>query len=285
METILSLQSWVAYGHVGNAAALFPMQRMGAEIVAVNTVQFSNHTGYGSWTGQALDGTAVQALVNGIAARGVLPRIDAVLSGYLGNPAVADAVLDAVARVRLANPAALYCCDPVIGDTQPGIYVQPGVLVALRDRAVPAADILTPNQFEVAALTGLPVTTLDDAIAAAAALRHRMRPGGTVLVTSLQVAETEPGTNGMLVVDQTGASRVITPHLPVEVNGAGDVTAALFLLHLLRTRNAPGAMAATAASLHGLLRRTLDAGQRELAIVAAQDEFVAPTQTFSAIPC
>ena len=285
METILSLQSWVAYGHVGNAAALFPMQRMGAEIVAVNTVQFSNHTGYGSWTGQALDGTAVQALVNGIAARGVLPRIDAVLSGYLGNPAVADAVLDAVARVRLANPAALYCCDPVIGDTQPGIYVQPGVLVALRDRAVPAADILTPNQFEVAALTGLPVTTLDDAIAAAGTLRHRMRPGGTVLVTSLQVAETEPGTNGMLVVDQTGASRVITPHLPVEVNGAGDVTAALFLLHLLRTRNAPGAMAATAASLHGLLRRTLDAGQRELAIVAAQDEFVAPTQTFSAIPC
>lgn len=106
-----------------------------------------------------------------------------------------------------------------------------------------------------------------------------------MLVTSLQVAETEPGTNGMLVVDQTGASRVITPHLPVEVNGAGDVTAALFLLHLLRTRNAPGAMAATAASLHGLLRRTLDAGQRELAIVAAQDEFVAPTQTFSAIPC
>ena len=285
METILSLQSWVAYGHVGNAAALFPMQRMGAEIVAVNTVQFSNHTGYGSWTGQALDGTAVQALVNGIAARGVLPRIDAVLSGYLGNPAVADAVLDAVARVRLANPAALYCCDPVIGDTQPGIYVQPGVLVALRDRAVPAADILTPNQFEVAALTGLPVTTLDDAIAAAGTLRHRMRPGGTVLVTSLQVVETEPGTNGMLVVDQTGASRVITPHLPVEVNGAGDVTAALFLLHLLRTRNAPGAMAATAASLHGLLRRTLDAGQRELAIVAAQDEFVAPTQTFSAIPC
>ncbi len=285
METILSLQSWVAYGHVGNAAALFPMQRMGAEIVAVNTVQFSNHTGYGSWTGQALDGTAVQALVNGIAAQGVLPRIDAVLSGYLGNPAVADAVLDAAARVREANSAALYCCDPVIGDTRPGIYVQPGVLIALRDRAVPAADILTPNQFEVAALTGLPVTTLDDAIAAAGMLRHRMRPGGTVLITSLQVAETEPGTNGMLVVDQTGASRVITPHLPIEVNGAGDVTAALFLLHLLRTRNAPSAMAATAASLHGLLRRTLEAGQRELAIVAAQDEFVAPTQTFSAIPC
>jgi len=285
VETILSLQSWVAYGHVGNAAALFPMQRMGAEIVAVNTVQFSNHTGYGSWTGQALDGTAVQALVNGIAAQGVLPRIDAVLSGYLGNPAVADAVLDAVTRVREANPAALYCCDPVIGDTRPGIYVQPGVLIALRDRAVPAADILTPNQFEVAALTGLPVTTLDDAIAAAGMLRHRMRPGGTVLITSLQVAETEPGTNGMLVVDQTGASRVTTPHLPIEVNGAGDVTAALFLLHLLRTRNAPSAMAATAASLHGLLRRTLEAGQRELAIVAAQDEFVAPTQTFSAIPC
>jgi len=285
VETILSLQSWVAYGHVGNAAALFPMQRMGAEIVAVNTVQFSNHTGYGSWTGQALDGSAVQALVNGIAAQGVLPRIDAVLSGYLGNPAVADAVLDAAARVREANPAALYCCDPVIGDTRPGIYVQPGVLIALRDRAVPAADILTPNQFEVAALTGLPVTTLDDAIAAAGMLRHRMRPGGTVLITSLQVAETEPGTNGMLVVDQTGASRVITPHLPIEVNGAGDVTAALFLLHLLRTRNAPSAMAATAASLHGLLRRTLEAGQRELAIVAAQDEFVAPTQTFSAIPC
>ncbi len=285
METILSLQSWVAYGHVGNAAAVFPLQRAGAEVIAVNTVQFSNHTGYGAWTGAALAGAAVQALVTGIAARGVLPSIGAVLSGYLGDPDVLAAVLDAVAQVRAANASALYCCDPVIGDTGPGIYVRPGVLDALRTRAVPAADVLTPNHFELATLTGRGVATLTETIGAAQALRRRMRPGAVVLVTSLSVGDTPADAAEMLAVAAGGAWRFTTPRLPITVNGAGDVMAALFLLHLLRTGRPDAALSMAGSAVYGVLLATQRAGQRELALVQAQDEFVRPESIFEAVPC
>ncbi len=281
---ILSIQSWVAYGHVGNASAMFPLQRLGAEVWAVNTVQFSNHPGYGAWTGQVFDGAAVRDLVDGIAARGVLPACDAILSGYMGDPGIGDAILDAVARVRAANPAALYCCDPVIGDDGPGIFVRPGIPELMRRRAVPAADILTPNQFELEYLAGKSIDTLASARNAVAQLRSMMTPGGPqiVLVTSLRTDETPPDAVDMLAADADGAYLLRTPLLPMTVNGAGDAVAALFLFHYLRTRQAQAALEAAGSAIHGLLRRTCEAGSRELLIVAAQDEFVSPSAWFPA---
>lgn len=281
---ILSIQSWVAYGHVGNASAVFPLQRLGAEVWAVNTVQFSNHTGYGAWTGQVFTGAAVRDLVDGIAARGVLPSCDAVLSGYMGDPGIGEAILDAVARVRAANPAALYCCDPVIGDHGRGVFVRPGIAELMRDRAVPAADILTPNQFELEHLTGTPCATLSEALAAVARLRAMMAPGGpqTVLVTSLQTRDTPPDVVDMLAVDAEGAHLLRTPLLPLSVNGAGDAVAALFLFHHLRTGQAQAALEAAGSAIHGLLRRTAEAGSREILTVAAQDEFASPSVWFRA---
>jgi len=281
---ILSIQSWVAYGHVGNASAMFPLQRLGAEVWAVNTVQFSNHTGYGAWTGQVFEGTAVRDLVDGIAARGVLPCCDAVLSGYMGDPGIGSAILDAVARVRAANPDALYCCDPVIGDHGPGVYVRPGIPELMRDRAVPAADILTPNQFELEHLTGRRTATLAGTRQAVAQLRSMMAPGGPriVLATSLRTDDTPPDALDMLAADADGAHLLRTPLLPLDVNGAGDAAAALFLFHYLRTRQAQAALEAAGSAVHGLLRRTADAGSREILIVAAQDEFVSPSVWFRA---
>ncbi len=282
---ILSIQSWVAYGHVGNASAVFPLQRLGAEVWAINTVQFSNHTGYGDWTGQVYDGASVRALVDGIAARGVLPGCDAVLSGYMGDPGIIDAVLDAVTRVRAANPDALYCCDPVIGDTGRGVFVRPGIPELMRDRAVPAADILTPNQFELEHLTGLPSRTVPNALGAVAALRTMMRPGGTVLVTSLQTDRTPADAVDMVVAGPGGSWTLRTPLLPVAVNGAGDAIAALFLFHMRRTADPKAALEAAGSAIHGLLRRTAEAGAREILTVAAQDEFVAPSVWYRAEPC
>ncbi len=281
---ILSIQSWVAYGHVGNASAMFPLQRLGAEVWAVNTVQFSNHTGYGAWTGQVFEGAAVRDLVDGIAARGVLPSCDAVLSGYMGDPGIGGAILDAVARVRAANPDALYCCDPVIGDQGPGVYVRPGIPELMRDRAVPAADILTPNQFELEHLTGQCTATLAGAREAVAQLGSMMAPGGPriVLATSLRTDDTPPDAVDMLAADADGAHLLRTPLLPLDVNGAGDAAAALFLFHYLRTRQAQAALEAAGSAVHGLLRRTADAGSREILIVAAQDEFVSPSVWFRA---
>jgi len=281
---ILSIQSWVAYGHVGNASAMFPLQRLGAEVWAVNTVQFSNHTGYGSWTGQVFSGQAVRDVVDGIAARGVLPGCDAVLSGYLGDAGVGEAVLDAAARVRAVNPAMLYCCDPVIGDTGRGVFVRPGIPELIRDHAVPAADILTPNGFELEHLTGRAVRTRADAAAAVAGLQAAMRRDGptTVLVTSFRTDDTPDDATDMLAADRTGAWLLRTPLLELDVNGAGDAIAALFLFHRLRTGAAAAALEAAGSAIHGVLRRTLDAGSREILTVAAQDEFVTPSRWFIA---
>ncbi len=286
---ILSLQSAVAYGHVGNSAAVFPMQRLGWEVWPVNTVQFSNHPGYGAHAGQAFTGDQVRAVVDGVAARGALAGCRAVLSGYLGNAGVGEAVLHAVAAVRRANPAALYCCDPVIGDAGPGIYVEAAIPALLRDRCLPQADIATPNQFELGQLTGLPVATLEDARRAAYALRATMRPGpgpgAALLVTSLLADSTPADCLDLLALDGEGGWWLRTPRLALAANGAGDTIAALFLVHRLRTGSTRAALEAAASATYGLLRRTLEAGSRELLTVAAQEEFVRPGRTFRAEPC
>lgn len=279
---ILSIQSAVSYGHVGNSAAVFPLQRLGMEVWPVATVQFSNHPGYGHRAGQVLSGAHVRDLVDGIAACGVLGRCTALLSGYLGDPSVADALQHSADLVRRANPQALYCCDPVIGDQGPGIYVDPAIPTLLRTRLLPLADIATPNQFELEVLTGRRVLTLDDAMAAAAALRGSMRQGARVLVTSLQSADTPGDEVDVLAQDATGTWRVRTPKLPIAANGTGDIVAALFLFHILRTGSTAAALSAAVSAVFGVLRRTMDAGSRELLIVAAQQEFIRPTRIFQA---
>ena len=283
---ILSIQSWVAYGHVGNASAMFPLQRLGAEVWAVNTVQFSNHTGYGDWTGQVFAPGSVIELVDGIEARGVLGRCDAVLSGYMGDAGTGEAVLETVRRVRDANPAALYCCDPVIGDVDTGVYVRPGIAELLRERAVPAADILTPNRFELELLAGLPCGSVAEAAAAARSLRGRMAGSApAVLVTSLDGADTPADALDLLAVGADGCWRLRTERLALSVNGAGDAIAALFLFHVLRERSARLALERAASSVAGMLRHTLRSGSREIALVAAQEEFVRPSRMLAAEPC
>ncbi|HET9018601.1 MAG TPA: pyridoxal kinase PdxY [Acetobacteraceae bacterium] len=280
---ILSVQSWVSYGHVGNAAALFPLQRLGAEVWAVNSVQFSNHTGYGHWTGRVAGAAEIADLIAGIAARGVLPACDAVLSGYLGDPAIGDAVLDAASRVKAANPRALYCCDPVIGDVGRGVFVREGVATFFAERALPRADIVTPNHFELEHLTGQRITRLAEARDAVAALQAR--GPRCVLVTSLATEATPADAIDLLAAEDGAFHLLRTPRLPVAANGAGDVMAALFLFHRLRTGNAAAAMAAAASALFGVLHRTAQEGAAELLLVAAQEELVAPTHRFAAVAC
>ena len=279
---ILSIQSWVAYGHVGNASAVFPLQRLGAEVWAVNTVQLSNHLGYPTVRGQVFGEQLVRDCVQGIEERGVLPGCDGVLSGYIGDAGIGAAVLDAVARVKAANPRALFCCDPVIGDAG-RVYVRAGIPEMLRDAVLPLADIATPNQFELEWLTGRPIGTLEDAKAALAALQAR--GPRCVLATSLATVETPADAMDLLAAEDGQVFRLRTPRLAAHFNGAGDATAALFLFHRISTGSVRLALERAAASIHGLLRRTAEAGSRELLTVAAQDEFVAPSRVFAAEPC
>jgi pyridoxine kinase len=276
---ILSIQSSVAYGHVGNSAAVFPLQRLGHEVWPVNTVHFSNHTGYGQWRGPLLDPADVADVITGIAERGVLPTCDAVLSGYQGAETVGTVVLDAVAQVKAANPAAVYCCDPVMGDVGRGFFVRPGIPEFMRDRVVPAADLVTPNQFELEFLTDRKIATTADLLDAVDALRNA--GPRTVLVTSVQTDETPADAIAMVAVDDEGAWAVHTPLLPISVNGAGDMTAALFLAHTL-TDGIRVALERTASSVFGVLAATHDGGRREIALVAAQNRIASPESEFAA---
>lgn len=280
---ILSIQSWVCYGHVGNTSAVFPLQRLGAEVWAVNTVQFSNHTGYGDWTGDVFSGAQVGKLIEGIERRGALARCDAVLSGYMGDQAIGGAILDAVGRVKAANKDAVYCCDPVIGDDDTHIYVRAGIPELIKERALPAADIATPNLFELKLLTGSECGSLDE-LKRAVAMIHALGPR-TVLVTSVRTEGTPDDAMDMLVSEGGSFHLLRTPLLPVSVNGAGDAIAALFLFHRLKTGSAAAAMAAAGSSVHGLLKRTAEAGSREILTVAAQEEFVTPSRWFAPVSC
>jgi pyridoxine kinase len=277
----LSLQSHVAYGYVGNRAAVFPLQRLGHEVWAVNTVEFSNHTGYGAWKGRAAPAEQVAEIVHGIEALGVLGTCDALLTGYVGDAALADVVLDTARRVRAANPKAIWCCDPVLGDIDTGIYVKPGIDTFFKERALPAADLITPNHFELEHLTGRPVTTLDEALAATRRLLNGPR---LALVTSLRRADGAADQIEMLAVTKDAAWRITTPLIdfPIAPNGTGDAIAALFTAHWLTSGDIAASLGRAASSIYAVLEQTAAMGERELQLVAAQDRLVSPPRLFTA---
>jgi pyridoxine kinase len=274
----LSIQSFVAYGHVGNSAATFPLQRLGHEVWPVLTVVFSNHTGYGDWKGPLLSPDDVRAVVTGIEDRGVLPSCDVVLSGYLGGPGICEVVVDAVARVKAANPEATYTCDPVMGNATSGCFVDPAIPPIIREQVVPHADVITPNQFELGFLTGTEPESLESTLESADAA-IAMGPS-TVLVTSVLRPDRAEDTIEMLAVTGDSAWSVRTPRLPIKANGSGDLTAALFTAHLRTTGSPAEALGLTASSVVGVLRATIDSGERELQIVLGQDAIASPTGEF-----
>lgn len=275
---VISIQSSVAYGHVGNSAAVFPLQRLGFEVWPVNTVHFSNHTGYGEWRGPVLAAEDVAEVILGMEERGALAGCDAVLSGYMGDASLGQLIVETAGKVATENPGAVYCCDPVMGDVGRGFFVRPGIPEFMRDVAVPAARIITPNQFELEFLTGHSVSTLDEALEAADAAR-RMGPE-LVLLTSLRRREAAEGTIEMLAVCGEGAWLVATPALALEVNGAGDATAALFLAHQLLTKDPARALSKTAATIYAVLERTKADNSREIRLISAQEEIARPPDRF-----
>ncbi len=274
----LSVQSSVAYGHVGNSAAVFPLQRLGHEVWPVFTVVFSNHTGYGSWRGPLLPPDDVRDIVTGIEERGALGKVDAVLSGYLGGEGIVDVVVDAVQRVKAANPAATYTCDPVMGNARSGCFVPDAIPPLIRERVIPHADIISPNQFELGFLTRTEPDTLESTLASVD-LAREMGPR-TVLVTSVERPDRPEGTIEMLAVDDAGAWLVQTPYLPFKANGSGDVTSALFTAHYRTTGSAAQALAATASSVFDLLTTTYSSGERELQLVESQEYYAHPRMQF-----
>ena len=281
---ILSIQSHVAVGHAGNSSAVFPLQRLGFTVWPVNTVMFSNHTGHPAWRGPVFTPETVQDVLLGMEEHGAFANCHAVLSGYMGDPGMAEVILDAVERIRSVNPDVLYCCDPVIGDIDTGIYVQKEIPDFFRNKVIQQANIITPNHFELQMLTGSPITTIGQALNAAKSL---LAEGpDTVLVTSLITDDCHNDQIAMLAVNYSEAWLVKTPMYPINsvVSGSGDATAALFLAKFLQSHDLKCSLEHIAGAMHGLFRKTSLVGSQELQLIAAQDEFVKPSVTFSATP-
>ncbi|MGA2546012.1 MAG: pyridoxal kinase PdxY [Rectinemataceae bacterium] len=279
---ILSIQSHVAYGHVGNRAAVFPLERLGYEVWPINTVQFSNHTGYSSWTGEVFTAAHIELVWSGVKARGRIGDCEAVLSGYLGTAEVGHLILQAVDEVKAAHPGALYCCDPVMGDYGNNFFVDEGVCEFISEHAVRAADIVTPNQFEAEKISDCVIASIDDA-KRSCGLIHEMGPS-VVLITSFKPNDNGDSAISMFLSSKEGFRMLTTTELPFDppLSGAGDLASALFLARYLEGRDPVRALELMADSVYAVFEHTFADRETELRIVAAQEEIAHPKQRFEA---
>ncbi len=279
--SVISIQSQVAYGHVGNSAAVFPLQMHGIDVIAVPTTLLSNRPGYPTLRGRVLEPQLVADLLVGVEERGAVETAKAILSGYLGSPDIASVVADFVARARARNPALLYACDPVLGDRDRGLFVHADIPPLVRDRLCPLADIITPNHFEFEWLAGATATTIDQVIDLARALMAR--GPSTVVVTSAELADTPDGEIETLAIERSKAWRVRTPKLPISPNGTGDLFAALYVSARIRKADTPEALSHAASAIFAVLERTAARGTEEMRIVESAEQFVHPKRRFHAI--
>lgn len=293
-KTILSIQSHVAYGYVGNRAAVITLQSLGHEPIAVHTVQLSNHTGYGDFKGDFFTKDHIASVLDGIQSRGLFPQIDAILTGYLGDPDLGDLVLETVAQIRNSkdskdnkdntSPGTPYICDPVMGDVGRGFFVKDALPPFFKDKALKTADIITPNQFELSYLSDIDIKTRQDAIKAC----QNVHDYGVnlILLTSLEVEDTDPETIQMMLSTKDGARHIITTpklHFDVPLNGSGDTTAALFAGYLLNGYSPKEALSKTACSIYAVFEETQRLHRRELALIQTQKSFMTPDERFPLI--
>ena len=273
---VLSIQSSVATGHVGNDAARLPLQRLGHDVLALDTVRLAHHPAHGAFRGRVTEADELTTLLDGLDAVGALAGIDAVLTGYMGTAANGRVALDAVARVKVRNPCAIYALDPVMGERARGFYVREELVAYFRDEALPRADIVLPNPFELDVLSGRRADGPEAARAAARALLAR----GPRLVIAKGI-ETATGI-GVLAVAREAAWLVETPRVEAPVHGAGDAFAAFFLGHYLKRPAPAWALGRAASAQHALMRASASAGGNDLALVAGQGAWVAPRTLFRA---
>jgi pyridoxine kinase len=286
---VISIQSQVAFGHVGNSAAVFPMQMHGIDVTAVPTTLLSNRPGYPSIRGRVLDAQLVADLLRGIEERGAVDTCTMILSGYLGSPEIAAVVADFVARAKTSNkarnPKLTYCCDPVLGDRDRGLFVPADIPPLVRDHLCPLADIITPNHFEFEWLCGAKATTPGQVIGAAQALMAR--GPSTVVVTSAELEDTPDGEIETVAIERSKeglkAWRVRTPKLPISPSGTGDLFAALFVAACVRGSHTPDALGHAVSAIFAVLERTASSGTEEVRIVESAGLLVRPARRFDPI--
>jgi pyridoxine kinase len=318
LPRVLSIQSHVVHGYVGNKAAVFPLQLLGLDVDFINSVQFSSHTGYAHFPyGQVLDDTQLLILLEGLEKNHLLENVGYLLTGYIGSMAFLRAVVLGVFHTaKRCNPQLQFVCDPVLGD-HGKFYVPPELAQVYREVVIPQADIVTPNQFEVEQLTGIRIMSWDDAKQACAKL-HSMGPS-IVFLTSIVLDDSPDrisivASSKLEVTDndrhhdsnKNNDDKVITqeyeqwkidcPKIPGSFTGTGDATAALLLGHLAKSRddNQKGrsyalkdAMEKVINTMYVLIERTYHAQDdtvqsKELQLIQSKDIIECPPTRFHA---
>lgn len=272
---VISIQSQVVFGHVGNSAATFPLMLSGVEVAPVPTVLLSNNPRYPTLRGKALEPALVADLLRGAEERGLTKGEALVLSGYVGSAETAAEIAAFIARARADNPDLIYVCDPVSGDMEPGFYVPEPVRDAIKGRLVPLANMITPNHFELEFLAMRKARRLDEVIAAARGLTPE-----TVVVTGARLETTPEGHLETIAVTREKAWRVVTPRLPARCSGTGDLMTSLLIAHRLRGADLPGALGNAIAGMMAVLTETVKRDRTELAIVATGPALLDPPVRF-----
>jgi pyridoxine kinase len=279
MRAILSIQSEVAYGHVGHSAAVFPLQRLGFEVWPIHTVQLGHHPGYGRFRGHRVEPERVSVILDAVLDEAPLEACVGVLAGYLGDSAIGDLVLQALDRAKAANPDLTFLLDPVIGDDGPGVFVRDGVPDVVRHQLLPRAEILTPNRFELSYLSGLTVDDLDQAKEAAVSL---LDLGPRLIVATGLDDPKRPDALFMLALTKDECFLVETPRLSRAFSGTGDTFSALMLGHTLIETDLKAAFERAASAIFSLVELTERRQEEELSLIAAQDLFAEPDIRFFA---
>ena len=282
MKNILAIQSHVVFGHAGNSAAEFPMRRLGANVWPLNTVQFSNHTQYGKWTGCVMPPSHLTEIVQGIADIDKLQTCDAVLSGYLGSAEQGEHILGIVRQVKAANPAAKYFCDPVMGDPQKGCIVAQGVESFFVDDAIQLADMMGPNLYELGVLTGRQLRSFDEVVEAA---RQLVSWGvKKVLVKHLGDCSRNKQAFEMLLVTPEQTLHIARPlytfaKMPV---GVGDLICSVMLASLLNGYEDKQALERTTSVVDAVMRLTKEHDSYELRLIDARHQIMDPQVRYQA---
>jgi pyridoxine kinase len=261
---VISIQSQVVHGHVGNSAAAYAIQAEGVNVAAVPTTLLSNHPRYPSLHGRVLETELVADLLTGVEERGLVDEAAVLATGYLGSPGNAGVIADFVERARTRNPELVYLCDPVIGDDG-RVYVADGILDVVRHRLLPAADLITPNQFELELLASATVADAPGLRTACAALA--VKKPINVVATGCTLADTAHGQVETILCADGQLSRFATPRLPIRPYGTGDLLSGLIAAHLAKGEPIEAAVQLAVGTVFAVLVRTQAAGTAEMRLV------------------
>mmetsp|Transcript_17179 Transcript_17179/g.32522 ORF Transcript_17179/g.32522 Transcript_17179/m.32522 type:complete len:298 (+) Transcript_17179:118-1011(+) len=291
---VLSIQSHVVSGYVGNKAAVFPLQLLGFDVDVINSVQFSNHTGYpNKWEGDVLNGSQLDALLNGLERNDLLKNTEHLLTGYIGSESFLRAILRVLRTLKKYNSNIRYVCDPVFGDDGK-LYVPAELVDIYRAEVIPLANVITPNQFEVEQLTGVKIRSMEDAMTAVNAI-HDIGPE-IVIITSM-ILEGNSDKFSILASHKVQSKGepiqhsvwcIESPILEGRYTGTGDVTSALLLAWSAKNLNDLGSvLEKTVSTMYTLIETTMKQSDgsvagKELKLIQSKNIIENPPQLFKA---